>query len=56
MGFAQSPEGLEYALVQDATGATAGEIHEMSRWNRYLTAMLRARYYQEKTDTSGGQP
>lgn len=55
MGFAKSSLGLEYALVQDATGKTAAEIHEMSRSNRLVTAMLRRRFLSEKApDTSGG--
>jgi len=44
---------LEYALVQDATGKTAAEIHEMPEADRYTTALLRARLYQERNDTSG---
>jgi len=32
----------------DATGKTAAEIHDMGRWDRYMTAMLRARFYREK--------
>lgn len=52
MAFARTPAGLEYALVQDATGKTAGEIHTMGEADRYMTAMLRARYYREKHDTS----
>lgn len=32
----------------DGTGKTAGEIHDMSDSDRYLTAMLRARWYREK--------
>jgi len=49
-GFVKTPKALEYALVQDAPGGptTAAEIHRMDRWDRYLTAMLRARFYQEK--------
>jgi len=27
---------------------TFREIHKMDRWNRYLTALVRARWYQEK--------
>lgn len=54
MGFARTQAGLEYALVQDATGMTAGEIHEMGDADRYMTALLRARYYREKHDDSGG--
>ena len=47
-GFARSERGLEYALVMDATGKTAAEIHKMGRWDRYMTALLRARFYREK--------
>jgi len=32
----------------DATGKTAAEIHDMGRWDRYMTAMLRARFYRER--------
>ena len=32
----------------DATGKTAAEIHNMGRWDRYMTALLRARFYREK--------
>jgi hypothetical protein len=39
---------LEYALVQDATGQTAAEIHDMERWNRAVTALLRGRFYKER--------
>ena len=51
MGFARSKDALEYALVQDAPGGptTVAEIHRMDRWDRYLTAMLRMRYYREKS-------
>jgi len=54
-GFAKSPEGLEYALVMDGTGKTAAEVHEMDRWDQRLTALLRARFYRERTDDSGDQ-
>lgn len=47
-GFANSQTGLEYALVQDATGMVASEIHDMGRWDRYVTALLRNRFYREK--------
>ena len=40
--------GLEFALVQDATGKTASEIYKMGDADRYLTAMIRARFYREK--------
>ena len=40
--------GLEFALVQDATGKTASEIYEMGDADRYLTAMIRARFYRER--------
>lgn len=46
MGFANGNKGLEYALVQDATHMTAGEIHRMAPDERYVTAMLRARWYE----------
>lgn len=46
MGFAKSPAGLEYALVQDATNKTAGEIHRMAPDDRYTTAALRVRYWK----------
>jgi len=48
MGFARSDRGLEFALVQDATGKTAGEIYDMADSDRYLTALIRARWYREK--------
>ena len=32
----------------DGTGKTAAEIHNMGRWDRYLTALLRARFYRER--------
>jgi len=51
-GFARSQAGLEYALIQDGTGKTAAEIHNMGRWDRYATAMIRARYYREKNKSS----
>lgn len=47
-GFSRSRTGLEYALVQDATGKTAREIHEMGRADRQVTALLRARFYRER--------
>ncbi|QAS68870.1 hypothetical protein HFTV1-gp37 [Haloferax tailed virus 1] len=50
MGFAKSPRGLEYALVNDATNKTAAEIHEMNESDRALTALLRARFYREMYD------
>jgi hypothetical protein len=53
-GFARSKQGLEYALVMDATGMTAGEVHEMSASDRYVTAVLRARFYRERS--SDGSP
>jgi hypothetical protein len=34
--------------VQDATGKTAAEIAAMADADRYLTALLRARFYREK--------
>lgn len=39
----------------DATGKTAAEIHQMGKWDRHLTALLRARMYKEKNDDSGGK-
>jgi len=36
--------------VQDGTNKTAREILNMDRTNRLLTALLRARYYKEKSD------
>lgn len=45
-GFVRSQTGLEYALVQDATGKTAAEAHRMSRYDRMVTAMLRARFWK----------
>lgn len=39
---------MEFALVQDATGKDAKAIAEMGRWNRMLTALVRARWYREK--------
>ena len=47
-GFARSDRGLEYALVQDATGKSVKEIRDMGDADRYTTAMIRARYYREK--------
>ena len=32
----------------DATNKTAGEVHAMGRWDRYMTALLRARFYRER--------
>lgn len=50
-GFAlHSERGFEYAIVQDATGKTASEIHDMDDVDRTLTALLRARYYDERND------
>ena len=46
--FARTAKALEWALVQDGTGKTATEIYEMSDADRYLTAMLRARFYRER--------
>jgi len=51
-GFARSDRGLEFALVQDATGKTAGEIHDMADADRYLTALIRARWYREKKQSA----
>jgi hypothetical protein len=51
-GFVRSQTGLEYALVQDATGKTAAEIHEMGPWDRAVTAMLRMRFYRERNKQS----
>lgn len=34
--------------MQDGTGKDAKEIIEMGRWNRRLTALLRARFYRER--------
>jgi hypothetical protein len=48
MGFARSEQGLEYALVQDATGKTVSEIYHMADSDRYATAMIRARFYRER--------
>lgn len=49
-GFAlHSPKGLEFALVQDGTGKDAKEILDMSEKNRRLTALIRQRYYKEKS-------
>ncbi len=33
----------------DATGKTAAEVHDMSVSDRRLTAMLRARFYRERS-------
>lgn len=46
-GFARSDPGLEYALVMDATNKTLGEIHRMNPDERYGTAVLRLRFYNE---------
>jgi hypothetical protein len=40
---------LLYALAIDATGKTAAEVHAMRADNRYLTAKLRARFYDERS-------
>ena len=48
MAFARTAKALEWALVQDGTGKTATEIYEMGDADRYLTAMLRARFYKER--------
>lgn len=45
MGFARSERGLEYALVQDATDKSVGEIRDMGDADRYATAMIRARFW-----------
>jgi hypothetical protein len=45
-GFAKSDRGLEYALVQDATGESVGAIHEMSPTDRRVTALVRARFWK----------
>lgn len=55
-GFARTDRALEYALVQDATGKTAGEIHQMGEGDRYATAVLRARYYREMSPDGNGRP
>jgi hypothetical protein len=47
-GFAKSDRGLEYALVQDATGKSIAEIYDMGEADRYATAMIRARFYRER--------
>jgi hypothetical protein len=52
-GFARSDRGLEYALVQDATGKSVGEIIDMADADRYATAMIRARFYRERAPDSG---
>lgn len=44
-----------YALVQDATGKTAAEIHQMGKWDRHLTALLRGRFYEERNGNGGEQ-
>lgn len=51
LGFARSRRGLEYALVQDAPGGPtkASEIHKMNRADRMLTALLRNRFYRERS-------
>ena len=54
--FARTDKGLEYALVQDATGKTAGEIREMNDADRYTTAMIRARYYRERNKKQDNGP
>jgi len=41
----------------DATGKTASEVHRMNEWDRYLTALLRARLQRELTpDAPSGGP
>lgn len=55
MAFAASNRGLEYALVQDATQMTAGEIHHMASDERYMTAILRARWYEHLYGSGGGK-
>jgi len=47
-----SDEFLQYALIQDGTGKTFREIYGMDRWDQYLTALVRARWYQEKKRAS----
>lgn len=39
----------------DATGKTAGEIHDMGDADRYMTALLRARFYREQAPDDSGQ-
>jgi len=51
-GFAASDAGLLYALAIDATGKTAAEVHAMRADDRYLTAKLRARFYDERSGDS----
>jgi len=49
-GFAHATDkGFQYALVQDATGKTVGEIRQMNRWDRYATALIRGRFYKEQS-------
>jgi hypothetical protein len=39
-----------YALAQDATQRPLSELLELSEWDLYATAKLRARYYRELYD------
>jgi hypothetical protein len=55
-GFARSERGLEYALVQDATGKTVAEIYGMADADRYVTAMVRARFYRERSGDDNQRP
>jgi hypothetical protein len=55
MGFAKTQTGLEYALAIDATNKTASEVHQMAADERYLTAVLRSRWYQHLYGGGGQQ-
>jgi hypothetical protein len=55
MGFAKTQTGLEYALAIDATNKTASEVHQMAADERYLTAVLRSRWYQHLYGGTGQQ-
>jgi hypothetical protein len=37
----------------DATGKTVADIHDMADADRYATALVRARFYRERSSDSG---
>ena len=53
--FARTNQGIQYALVMQATGKSAAEVHNMNEWDRHLTALLQARFYKERSGDGGGQ-
>jgi hypothetical protein len=42
--------------VQDATGKTVAEIYGMADADRYVTAMIRARFYRERSGDDNQRP